>query len=391
MALTKRQVDALRYNPNGATKQILYDGELTGFGVRVYPNGKKSFVFRYGSHGSRKLLTLGKYGEMTVEEARREATDARRDARRGDDPVEQKRARRKLPTLAEFAREYIDLHAKPRKRSWKEDQRRIDTYILPKWGTRRIDAITRSQVNALIVALGAEHPTEANRVWALLSVMFNKAIEWGRVAADWKNPAYGAGTAIKKEKPRERWIHSSELPSLLKAIEAEANQYHRAAFKLYLFTGLRRSELLSLRWRDVNLTDGTLYVPLTKSGRSHTLPLSSPARAIFVELHERWSEHDNPHVFPAANGGHMADLKKPWRRVRDAAGLSDVRLHDLRRTVGSMMGNDRAGLLMVGKVLNHSEMRTTQRAYAHLESEGVRDAMERHSSRVIDIATRRVS
>jgi integrase len=87
----------------------------------------------------------------------------------------------------------------------------------------------------------------------------------------------------------------------------------------------------------------------------------------------------------------MADLKKPWRRVRDAAGLSDVRLHDLRRTVGSMMAQDGASLLMVGKVLNHSETRTTERAYAHLSSEAVRDALERHGTRVIDIATRRAS
>ena len=243
-------------------------------------------------------------------------------------------------------------------------------------------------MNALIVALGAAHPVEANRVWALLSVMFNKAIEWGRVPGDWKNPAHGVGTAIKRERSRERWITQSELPALLSAIDSEPNPYHRAAFKLYLLTGLRRSELLSLRWRDVDLTDGTLHVPLTKSGRSHTLPLSSPARAIFAELPR---ELNNPHVFPAANGGHMADLKKPWRRVRDTAGLSDVRLHDLRRTVGSMMAQDGASLLMVGKVLNHSETRTTERAYAHLGSEAVRDAMERHGARVIDIATRRAS
>ncbi|HKY96353.1 MAG TPA: site-specific integrase [Gemmatimonadaceae bacterium] len=388
MALTKRQLDALRFNPDGATKQILYDGELTGFGVRVYPNGNKSFVLRYGSNGSRKLLTLGKYGELTLQQARELAIDALRDTRHGHDPVEERRARRKLPTLGEFASEYIDLHARPRKRSWKEDQRRLDTYILPKWRTRRIDSITRSHVNALIVSLAAEHAVEANRVWALLSVMCNKAIEWGRVPSDWKNPAHGAGTAIKRERSRERWIKPSEMPALIAAIDAERNPFHRAAFRLYLLTGLRRSELLSLQWSNVNLSEGTLYVPVTKSGRSHTLPLSSPARAVFAELPR---ELNNPHVFPAANGGHMADLKKPWRRVREAAGLSDVRLHDLRRTVGSMMAQDGASLLMVGKVLNHSETRTTERAYAHLGSEAIRDALEKHGARVIDIATRRAS
>src|SRR5688572_3979020 len=100
MALTKRQVAALRYKAKGATQQILYDRDLSGFGVRVYPNGRKSFVLRYRSQGSLRFLTLGKYGELTVQQARELATEALRDARRGNDPIEQKRAQRELPTLA---------------------------------------------------------------------------------------------------------------------------------------------------------------------------------------------------------------------------------------------------------------------------------------------------
>lgn len=387
--LTKRKVDALRFDESRPSdRQILYDAELRGFGVRAYPSGRKAYVIRYRFEGRDRLFTLKDCAlPDTLDEVRNEAREALLAASHSRDPLAERKGQRLRPTLAEFADEYIQLHAQPNKRSWREDRRRLNTYILRKWGTRRVESITRAEVLGLHASIAHKHPIEANRVWALLSGVFRKAIEWGRVPADWRNPAYGAGTAIKKERSRERWITSDELPALMTAIEAEENAHHKAAFQLYLLTGLRRSELLSLRWRDVDFSQGTLHVSMTKSGKPHTLPLSAPAKAILAGLAR---VQDNEHVFPATRGdGHMSDLKKPWRRVRDAAGLSDVRLHDLRRTVGSMMAQDGASLLMIGTVLNHSESRTTERAYAHLGSDTVRDAMERHATRVIDIGTRR--
>jgi integrase len=170
------------------------------------------------------------------------------------------------------------------------------------------------------------------------------------------------------------------------AIEAESNVYHRAAFMLYLLTGLRRSELLTLQWRDVHLEQRTLNLRQTKANRPHRLPLSTPALTILANLPR---QHENTHVFPSAGAGHMADLKKPWQRVRERAGLGDVRLHDLRRTVGSMMAQDGVSLQLIGKVLNHTQLSTTE-VYARLADDAARDALERHGAKVIDIASRRV-
>lgn len=145
---------------------------------------------------------------------------------------------------------------------------------------------------------------------------------------------------------------------------------------------MRRSELLSLRWTDVDLDRQEVNLRETKAGRSHVVPLAAPAVDLLSGLPR---EVGNPHVFPSLNsGGHLYDLKKPWRRIRDRAGLEDVRLHDLRRTVGSFLALDGASLQLIGKILNHTEAKTTV-IYARLTEDATRQALERHGERILSL------
>lgn len=170
------------------------------------------------------------------------------------------------------------------------------------------------------------------------------------------------------------------MPRLMAAIDAEANPYVRAALKLYLLTGLRRSELLGLRWQDVDLMRREIRLSDTKAGRAHRVPLSAPAVEILNGLPRMLR---NEYVFPGSVPGRpLVNIAKSWRRVRKAAGLEDVRLHDLRRTVGSWMAASGASLPLIGKVVNHSNASTTP-IYARLAEDVTREALERHGGQIV--------
>lgn len=386
MAMTKRDADRLTWDPAGPSKQILWDESVPGFGCRVYESGTKSFVLFYRMPGGRsqpsRLMVLGRYGVLTVDQARKKARQKLNAIVDGTDPLEERRRPAKVPTLNAFSQDYLDMHAKPHKKSWREDERRLNTYILPALGRKRLDAVTRGDVAALHADIGGrqKHPYEANRVLALIGVMYSKAVEWDMLSADVASPATHVQSFA--EKSRERWVTPAELPRLLKAIEGERSPYVRAAFMLYLLTGLRRSELLTLTWEDVDLDRREIQLKDTKAGRPHRVPLSAPAADLLEGL-ARWKE--NGHVFPArGKAGHMADLKEPWWRIRKRAKLTDVRLHDLRRTVGSLLALDGNSLQLIGKVLNHAETKTTE-IYARLTDEAAREALDRHGAKIIEM------
>ncbi len=357
---------------------MLWDSDPAGLGVRVFSTGARSFVLMYRTRDNRKrMMTLGKFGVLTLDEARKRAKRALVAARDGADPLEELQEARRGDTVKDLAAIYLERHAKKHKKSWKDDERRLDNYIVPALGHRKIADVKRSDVARLHGDIGDTKPYEANRVLALVAVMFNKAAEWGYLPEDAPNPA--ARVQSFREKSRDRWVKPDELPELLKAIEAEPNIYIRAAFKLYLLTGLRRSELLGLRWKDIDLSRKELRLEDTKAGRSHVVPLSAPALEILRSLPRQLG---NAYVLPGhVRGQPLVNVAKPWGRIRTAAGLEDVRLHDLRRTVGSWLATSGASLTLIGKVLNHSNASTTQ-VYARLAEDAGRPALEEHGARI---------
>lgn len=380
--LTKRDVDALAYDPSGPPRQVLWDAQTPGFGVRVFDSGAKSFVLAYRPMGERRKrqITIGRYGDFTVDQARVRAEEYRVKIRNGIDPLDERQEMRDAATVAELGRIYIERHAKPHKKTWTEDERRLVQYVYPAFGAKKAEAIRRPDVARLHSKIGATKPYEANRVLALVAVMFNKAVDFGILDEGAPNPA--ARIQKFREKSRDRWVTPSELPALWQAIEEEANPYARAAFKCYLFTGMRRNELLGLRWKDVDFERKEIRIEDTKAGRSHVVPLSAPAEAVLRDLPRQIG---NAYVFAGARPGRpLVNVAKPWKRIRERAGLEDVRLHDLRRTVGSWLATSGASLPLIGKVLNHSNASTTQ-VYARLAEDAPRAALEEHAARILEL------
>jgi integrase len=381
--LTKTVIDKATYqgDEHGNEWDVRWDSLLPGFGVRIYPSRRKAFILRYRAKGRKRLLTLGMYGPMTLDQARDLARQCLGEVIGGEDPVEERRKARQGETIRDLCTAYLERHA-ARKRSARDDRRRIAQYLLPAWGHRKVESITRADVAALHTRIGQHAPYDANRTLALCSKMFELARRWGFLLENAANPARGIDKF--KEQKRDRWVTPEELPKLAAAVAQEPNLYVRAALWLYLLTGVRKTELLRARWADVDFVRGQLRLPETKAGRIHYVPLSTQALTI-LEILPR--EMGNPYVLPSTKvpGHHLVNIEKPWRRVRKVAGVEDVRLHDLRRTVGSWLATAGNSLPLIGRVLNHSNVSTTA-IYARLADDPARRALEDHAQRIATIA-----
>jgi len=379
--LTKRAVDAARYRGDGRRQHILWDGELRGFGVRVQPTGRKSWVLFYRTTGGRKrLYAIGRYPELTLDQARREAQRLAAEVQAGGDPVEERRQTREAPTFADLAEAYLERHARVHKRTARDDEQRIRDHLKPAWGARKADSITRADVAALHRKVGRKAPYAANRLVALVSHLYAWGEREGYLSEGHPNPA--RGVRRYRETARDRWLTPEEVKGLLAALADEPNVYVRAFFWLALFTGCRKGELLAARWADVDLDRGLLRLPRTKAGRVHYVPLAAPARALLERLPR---EAGNPHLFPGLRqGDHLVNVDKAWRRIRTEAGCEDARLHDLRRTVGSWLAQNGASLPLIGAVLNHSNPTTTA-IYARLSEQASRAALEAHGERLVHL------
>jgi len=222
-------------------------------------------------------------------------------------------------------------------------------------------------------------PRTANSMLTLLKTMFNLAQDWGL------HPGPNPCLRIKKfhEVSRDRFVKPDELPKLLAALRAEPNPYVRAAFFIGLLTGARRNEVLTMKWVDLDIQQALWTVPQTKAGRPHVIPIPKPALDELLRLPRL---ADNPHVFCGRwDRSHLVNISKPWKRIRKQAGLDDVRLHDLRRTLGSWLVASGASLPLIGKTLNHSNPSTTQ-IYARLQVDPVRAALEANAERMLTYA-----
>jgi len=266
----------------------------------------------------------------------------------------------------------MERHAKSHKRSWKRDSQMIDGY-LSKWKNRKLSNISVDDVARLHDRLGKENGRyAANRTVALLRTMLNLGRHWRLF--DGPNPT--EGIKMFREEKRERFLSPEELRRVNEALAEEPNVFWREYFPLSLLLGTRRSELLSARWADIDLEQRTWRLPMTKAGRSHLLPLPTPVIDILASLASR---DKSEWVFPGSGStGHLAEPKKAWQRIRERAGVPDVRIHDLRRTLGSWLSGQGYNLQLIGKALNHSSVSTTQ-VYARLDINPLREALERNS------------
>ncbi len=379
MKLTKPTVDKMMYGKEGNKQDIRWDDSISGFGVRIYPSGKKSFVLSYRRSGRKHIMVLGQYGQLTLAQARTAAKDEIAKLRLSNsDPISERKRQRQGDTIWDLCQTYLTNYAKLHKKSWKDDERRINNRIIPAWKNLKADALTHNDVSALHRQIGIKHPYEANRVVELLSKMFQLAKEWEIVDRNSQNPAHGI-KAFKEEK-RDRWVTPEELPALVSAIDSEPNIYARYALWLYLLTGVRKRELLQAKWSDIDFERRELCLTDTKNGNKHYVPLSSPAISILGQIPK---QDGNPYIIIGnVPGKHLVNIDKAWRRIRKTAGVDDLRLHDLRRTVGSWLAQSGNSLHLIGKVLNHSDSKTTE-IYARFGQDQVHRALEEHGERLI--------
>lgn len=324
----------------------------------------------------------------------------------GENPAEARKSGRAVPTVRALAERFLTEHAetKTKPKTAADTRRLFDKLILPKLGQVRVDALTRADVARLHHDLRAT-PYQANRVLAAVSKMMNWAEQHG-LRPDGSNPC----RHIERfpERARERFLSEAELARLgdtLAEAEAEWAAHQRAvasalamgrkppererklvlpvavaAVRLAIFTGARRGEVLSLRWSEVDFERGVLRLADSKTG-AKTIYLNPPALAL---LQSQRRVEGNAHVLPGGKeGAHLADLETPWQELRARAGLADVRLHDLRHSFASVASGLGQSLVVIGRLLGHTQAQTTQR-YSHRAADPVRQAADAAGARLAD-------
>ncbi|HEU4627311.1 MAG TPA: site-specific integrase [Steroidobacteraceae bacterium] len=382
VALEPENLHALPHLGSGVNHQCIYwDAKLECFGVRVYPSGRRAYVCAYRFHGRKRLTVLARVERLSLDEARTMAVLCLARAAGGDDPKGPSRRKRSAKTVAQLCMAFIEQHARAKRLNWKTDQSVLRRRLLPTHRHRLAAAVTSADIEPIHRAIGTQHPYAANHFLDLVRVMFN----WGKVAGfvprDHPNP--GAGIGYFPERRRRRYITHVEMAPFIRALEAEDNEYARHGLWMLLLTGLRMRELLKARWDDIDWEMGTLFIGLTKNGEPLLTPLSDPALARLKAIPRI---ADNPYIICGRKPGHpLTGLKRPLERIAQRAGLASIRVHDIRRTVGSWLAQAGTSLHLIGDVLNHRDLKTTL-GYAYFQTQQRRDALADHGNRVLSFA-----
>ena len=390
ISFTKKVLDKLPLPPVG--KRVDYfDTTTNHLTLRVSHVGTKAFVLYRKIDGIAERLTLGRYPAMSIDQARRMVDQHNGSIAVGQNPAEEKRSMRQESALGEVFARYMVEYAKPRKKSWEIDEQRYNVHLIH-WQNKKLSAIKKQHVQKLLVYI-ADHQRmiegidkvgrrkvkkvggkgASNQILRLLRKVFNLAIDWGW---DGDNPC----TRIKeyKSKSRDRFLEGDERPKFFEALGEEPNTTARDYILASLLTGARRTNVLEMRWDEINLERKEWLIPETKNGESQRLPLISAMLTLLKDRKVKGG--DSEWVFPShGSTGHLTNPDKTWKRVLSRAGIEDVRgtwLRDLRRSMVSWQANTGASLSVIGKSLNHKNVNTTA-IYARLALDPVRESMEK--------------
>lgn len=383
--LTKRSVEGLEVT---GKDYFAWDSELTGFGVRVMKSGRKSYLVQYSCLGRQRRRSIGQHGALTAEQARTEARKLLGEVARGGNPAEDRQTQLRAPTMASlcdrFMKEYVIYHCKLS--TQKGYQSVIDRCIKPNLGSRRIVNIRRPEIVAFHHDMRAT-PYMANRALSILSKMFNLAEDWG-LRPEGANPARRVRKFREEEK--KRYLSETEQLRLGNALAetletGQETQYAVSAIYLLMLTGCRLGEILTLQWSFV--TSHHLELPDSKTGRRR-IPLPREAYDIITALPRR---EGNPYVILGETEfGHLVNINKTWHRVRAKAGLTDVRMHDLRHTYASVAVMSGIDPFLLKEIMGHRNLQTTLR-YAHFADEAVQRAAGSVASRLAQAMRREPS
>jgi len=359
--------------PSELKKIDYFDTTMRGFMLEVRASGGKTYYQRYtDERGRERQFKIGAADVLTLRQARRKALQIKAQAILGGDPQRQRQERRSIPTLRVFIEDRYLPFVQTYKRSWQTDEIVLRVHVLPRLGRLFLDEITTERIVEIVAAMrGDEYaPGTVGRVIVILRYLFNLARKWNVLGAS-ENPA--AGIPVPPDVQRNRFLDTLEIKKLVEVLVSDENQVAAKAILLLLLTGARRNEITHARWEHVDLEASTLFVPLSKSGKSRYVVLNADAVAVLKSIPRLLG---NPYVFPSpVTGRPSASLYFPWHRIRTKAGLGDVRLHDLRHSFASALVNDGKDLYTVQRLLGHANAKATQR-YSHLSRKTLAEAAE---------------
>jgi integrase len=378
-------------------KQVDYfDKTLPGFFLRVSQDGKKSFGVMYRHGGRLRRMKLGTYPLLSLAKARNKAASALRNVELGHDPATEKQEDRHAMTFEQVTLEYLEHHAKTKKKSWEEDERVIKKDLIPEFGKEHAKDIARRDVRTFLERKSATAPIMANRIRALLTKIFNWAITSEIVES---NPVYLV-PAPGKERQRDRVLTADEIKCIWDAIDADkknADDSHlkvkalsAGIMKLRLLTAQRGAEVTSMEWDELDTETGWWTIPgdKTKNGLSHRVPLSEPAMEIIREMKSVVVDDDySRFVFPSPKGDtHISNPQKALERIQRATKIDFVG-HDFRRTAASLMTGMGVPRLTVKKILNHVEREITAVYDRYSYDAEKREALKAWAARLMTIVS----
>jgi integrase len=358
---------------------------VRGFAVCIYRGGGRAFTLDYRYAGRQRRMTFARWPEWGVTAARERAKELRREIDAGGDPLSHAGCPARRPArVSDLIARYVEVHLPHLAALNAADQRSMmEKFISPAWGKMLVTEVSSYDVELLLTKIaegrarpakqkpnnrarklqGAKPtPVRANRVGEVIRKMFAYAVKWG-----WREDNPAMGFRRRMETPRERYLSQDEISRLATALDTAEDDRASGIIRLCMLTGARVGEVRQARFEDFNLEHLSWTKPAstTKQRRVHRVPISDEAAAI-VRQRRLAVAKGSPWLFPGdAPGQPVQEIRRFWARIQKEVGIEDVRIHDLRHTFASLLVSGGASLEMIGKLLGHSQMQTTQR-YAHL-------------------------
>ena len=381
LKLTKTLLAGLAV-PAAGKRQVIYDTEIPKLAMRITHTGVRAFYVVKRMGGTMVWLKLGTFPDMTCEQARKEADKVLGEFAKGENPAAVKRAVKKELTFGEAFNDFL---ARKRKRDGspisdktKKDYKDLLRLYLDGIEGKRLSAIERNEIKAIHARTTKKSAAQADRVVAVVSAVFTFMLAHEQFAG--QNPA----TRIQKNPApsRDRFLQADELTPFFKALSESTNEIMRDFFLLALLTGARRANVSEMRWGDIDLEVGVWRIAKTKNGTPQSVTLSPEAVTVLQSRRAGGGEY----VFPGdGKTGHIVEPKKAWATLLKAAGIGNLRIHDLRRTLGSWQARTGASLPIIGKSLNHKTHQATA-IYARLDLDPVRQSVNTATAAMMEAA-----
>jgi integrase len=393
--LTESLIKALKAPKRGA--RLIWDSELTGFAVRVFaptkahPEGARTLLLSYWIDGSERRFRIGSWPDWSVTAARVEAKELRQRVDRGEDPASERRERREAPTMAELAERYRTEHLPRKSKQSQHDDGVMVGRILHHIGAdRRVADVHHGDIVALHRAItDSGRSVLANRVVACASRLFSLSLKpMAGENEPWRDQAQGnpcKGVEKNPEQAKERFLSLAEIAAVVEGLDAYGRTSAADCLRLIMMTGCRPGEAMLAAWSQFDAQPGFWIKPSshTKQRKEHRLPLSAPALQLIADIRERRGNVEpSDYIFPGQRPGQpLQQLRTCWDAVCKHAGLTDVRIYDLRHTFAATGAGGGLSLPLIGRLLGHTQHRTTQR-YAHLADDPLRAAADKIASAI---------